>query len=106
MSLSLVLLLPAVILLFFHAGASDLSLRQSCAPGYYLCSPAGASVRDVPDIGPGLARLYLNLLQTVDHIPPVANENIGGAALTREQRESSGTICCKLCQLRMLFARV
>jgi hypothetical protein len=52
---------------------ADLDRRQSCSQGYYLCAPQGASSRDVPEIGPGLARLYLNLVETVNPQPAPAN---------------------------------
>ena len=60
-------------LISFCTVFANLSPRQSCGQGYRLCSPAGASTRDVPEIGPGLARLYLNLIQTVNPQPAPAH---------------------------------
>ncbi|EXJ82996.1 hypothetical protein A1O3_06813 [Capronia epimyces CBS 606.96] len=89
--------LPSVLLLFvLYACATDLNPRQSCAPSYNFCSPKGSSVRDVPVLGPGLARLYVSLLQTVDTSPsrPRTKENRGGGAVAHERRDATGTLCC------------
>ena len=66
-------LLPLLCLATLCSCLADLVPRQSCAGGYFLCSPSGASFRDVPEIGPGLARLYVNLVETVNPQPAPAH---------------------------------
>ncbi|KAL2434740.1 hypothetical protein ABEF95_006627 [Exophiala dermatitidis] len=72
----------------------ELDSRQSCALNYYPCSPDGASARDVPVIGPGLAQLYFDLIQTVDPSTVRAYGNTGAAARAGGRRQSAGRICC------------
>ncbi|KIY03438.1 uncharacterized protein Z520_00129 [Fonsecaea multimorphosa CBS 102226] len=87
-----------LLIVFMHLRLclADLNPRQSCGSGYDLCSPGGASTRDVPEIGPGLARLYLNLIQTVDpqpapvHVMPSDSE----IAPAHRARQTPGSLCC------------
>ncbi|EXJ87786.1 hypothetical protein A1O1_04713 [Capronia coronata CBS 617.96] len=75
--------------------ASILHIHVPCYSGllhrYNLCSPPGASVRDVPVIGPGLANLYLNLLQTVNSSPPRADGDASIPGVHYQRRESPAT---------------
>lgn len=70
---------------------------QPCSPGYTLCSPQGASIRDIPPIGPGLARLYLNLIETVNPqaAPAQANRSAGLHEPARRTGQTPDTLCCK-----------
>ncbi|EXJ67506.1 uncharacterized protein A1O5_09519 [Cladophialophora psammophila CBS 110553] len=87
---------PLLVLMHLCLCLADLNPRQSCSSGYRLCSPDGASTRDVPEIGPGLARLYLNLIQTVNPQPaPVHIVPLGsGSAPAHRAREMPGSLCC------------
>ncbi|OQV03765.1 hypothetical protein CLAIMM_08768 isoform 1 [Cladophialophora immunda] len=87
---------PLVVLMHLCLCLCDLNPRQSCGSGYDLCSPDGASTRDVPEIGPGLARLYLNLIQTVN--PQPAPVHIVSSEMetvpAHRAREIPGSLCC------------
>ncbi|KAL2434749.1 hypothetical protein ABEF95_005082 [Exophiala dermatitidis] len=72
----------------------ELDSRQSCALNYYPCSPDGASARDVPVIGPGLAQLYLDLIQTVNPSTVRGYGNTGAVGRAGGRRQSPGRICC------------
>ena len=89
-----------LLILFFQlqlcfGDLANLNLRQSCGTGYDVCAPKGASTRDVPEIGPSLARLYLNLLMTVNPQPARGNGPAGAGAPALGRRDSPDAICCK-----------
>jgi hypothetical protein len=93
-SVRLVPLLWLITLCFCFA---DLNPRQSCGQGYHLCSPAGASFRDIPEVGPGLAKLYLNLIATINPQPAPARvfgrSRIADGGLTTDGLDSAGLFC-------------
>ncbi|KAI1629895.1 hypothetical protein EDD37DRAFT_74389 [Exophiala viscosa] len=85
--------LVALLLSHVHLCMGTLESRQSCSSDYALCSPQGASIRDIPPIGPGLARLYLNLIETVNPQPAQTNGS-STAASAHEARQGVATLCC------------
>ncbi|OAP63359.1 hypothetical protein AYL99_02586 [Fonsecaea erecta] len=90
------LFVPLVVLMHVCLCLGDLNPRQSCGSGYDLCSPDGASTRDVPEIGPGMARLYLCLIQTVDPQPAPVHivSSDEHTAPAHRARDPPGSLCC------------
>lgn len=76
--------------------SSTLAPRQSCSPGYTLCSPPGATDSNKYDIGDGLLHLYSNILDTVNPpapvpgVPPQPVDPNGPA-----KRQFGKTMCCR-----------
>jgi hypothetical protein len=68
--------------------------QQPCPPGLDQCSPAGASSREVPVIGPDLARFYLELIYTIVGLPP-GEQSAQEAAVIR-RTDYGDSLCCML----------
>ncbi|KAL6246972.1 hypothetical protein RBB50_006279 [Rhinocladiella similis] len=75
---------------------SAISSRQSCGSSYTLCAPNGASMQGIPPVGPGLASLYLNLLETIDALGKADQANYSPAPHEPARRSSQMplTLCC------------
>jgi hypothetical protein len=90
-------LVPLLWLITLCFCLADLNPRQSCGQGYHLCSPAGASFRDIPEVGPGLAKLYLNLIATINPQPAPARvfgrSQIADGGLATDGLDSAGLFC-------------
>lgn len=78
-----------VISSFFYSTAA----QEPCSVGFKQCSPAGASRREVPVIGPDLARFYLELVYTV-RIVSGNSHAVEGMAFAR-QTDPGDSLCCK-----------
>lgn len=88
-------LLYSVLLLFLSA--SCLLAQQTCSSDYTDCSPAGASVRDVPPIGPALGFLYLEVVSTVQAAPASGSNADSAESLDGPvKRAASVSLCCEL----------
>ena len=71
-----------------------ISAQAPCAQGLEQCSPVGASGREVPVIGPDLARFYLELIYTVRGMP--GNSKATVHTPVARQTDFGDSLCCKL----------
>ncbi|KPI42185.1 uncharacterized protein AB675_5544 [Cyphellophora attinorum] len=78
-----------IIIPFFISTAAA---QQACLDGFNQCSPAGASSREVPVIGPDLARFYLELIYTIVGLP--AGENSVQEAAVIRRTDYGDSLCC------------
>lgn len=78
-------------------GSFAISSRQSCGSSYTLCAPEGASMLGIPPVGPGLASLYLNLLETIDALGKADQTNYFPAPHEPARRaiQMPLTLCCE-----------
>ncbi|MCJ1359895.1 MAG: hypothetical protein MMC33_009898 [Icmadophila ericetorum] len=83
--------------------STSLAKRQSCSAGYSTCAPSGATSTTIPAIGPGLAPLYVDLVNSVQGIKArkrgmgeMGREERGEAAELRERDDSADgeNVCC------------
>ncbi|KIW10493.1 hypothetical protein PV08_11457 [Exophiala spinifera] len=83
-------------LMNFSLCASAISSRQLCGSSYTLCAPNGASSKDIPPVGPGLASLYLNLLETIDALGNTdqASDSPAPQEPARRASQMPLTLCC------------
>lgn len=75
----------------FIAITTTFAQSSPCSSGFEQCTPVGASRREVPVIGPDLARFYLELVYTIradtskaaNHAPAIRQTDFGDS------------LCCK-----------
>lgn len=93
-------------LLLFLSGitstsSASLVKRQSCSAGYTTCAPAGATSTLIPGVGPGLAPLYVDLVNSVQGIKAGKRDLEGRGQKNEaeiaglEERASGENVCCK-----------
>lgn len=71
-----------------------LASRTGCDDNYATCSPRGASTQKEPSIGSALSPLYVDIVNTVDHVKGRKR------AIQKDKNElhgraSGGSLCCK-----------
>ncbi|MCJ1284637.1 hypothetical protein MMC26_003972 [Xylographa opegraphella] len=80
--------------LVFPSCASRLKKRQDCGGSDSQCSPAGASSTTVPNLGPGLSTLYVDLLHSINGISAASRRSASEELNVLGRRSGSLNFCC------------
>ncbi|MCJ1417554.1 hypothetical protein MMC32_003898 [Xylographa parallela] len=74
--------------------ASHLEKRQDCGSNDSQCSPSGASSTTVPELGPGLSSLYVDLLHSINGISAASQRSTPDGMGVLVQGSASLNFCC------------